>query len=195
MKKIVLYLNFWRCIVPALLCVFDRTTYSLVKTDLSKLSYSVPKAESVYGLCWALVYNLPFRAVYQFRIKHHKLFVEIIKILFPNKRQVEVTGNIGEGFVVFHGQCCVIHCNEAGENFSVFQGVTVGRNPSHTKNGIDIPSFGSNVTIYTNSVVAGGIRIGDNVQISAGSIVLEDIPDNCIVAGNPAKVVRKKDTQ
>ena len=30
------------------------------------------------------------------------------------------------------------------------------------------------------------------MQISAGSIVLEDIPDNCIVAGNPAKVVKKQ---
>ena len=94
------------------------------------------------------------------------------------------------GFVVYHGQCCVIHCKEAGQNFSVFQGVTVGRNPSHTKDGVDIPSFGNNVTIYTNSVIAGGIHIGDNVQISAGSIVLENIPDNCIVAGNPAKVVK-----
>ena len=95
------------------------------------------------------------------------------------------------GFVVYHGQCCVIHCKEAGQNFSVFQRVTVGRNPSHIKEGVDIPSFGNNVAIYTNSVIAGGIYIGDNVQISAGSIVLENIPDNCIVAGNPAKVVKK----
>lgn len=190
MKNLVLYFNFWRCIIPALICVLDRSAYNIVKTDLRKISYSVPKAESMFGLCWALVYNLPFRAVYQYRIKHHKLLVEIIKVLFPNKRQVEITGNIGGGFVVYHGQCCVIHCKEAGQNFSVFQGVTVGRNPLHTKEGVDIPSFGNNVTIYTNSVIAGGIHIGDNVQISAGSIVLENIPDNCIVAGNPAKVIK-----
>lgn len=39
-------------------------------------------------------------------------------------------------------------------------------------------------------MVAGGIHIGDNVQISAGTIVLENIPDNCIVAGNQAKIVK-----
>lgn len=95
MKNLVLYFNFWRCIIPALICVLDRSAYNIVKTDLRKISYSVPKAESMFGLCWALVYNLPFRAVYQYRIKHHKLLVEIIKVLFPNKRQVEITGNIG----------------------------------------------------------------------------------------------------
>ena len=95
MKRIVLYLNFWRCVIPALICVVDRFTYNVIKTDVRKISYSVPKAESMFGLCWALVYNLPFRAVYQYRIKHHKLLVEIIKVLFPNKRQVEITGNIG----------------------------------------------------------------------------------------------------
>lgn len=60
----------------------------------------MPKAESMFGLCWALVYNLPFRAVYQYRIKYHRLLVEIIKVLFPNKRQVEITGNI-----FFGGRC------------------------------------------------------------------------------------------
>ena len=90
-----------------------------------------------------------------------------------------------------HIKLSVCSCqSKRKQNFSVFQGVTVGRNPSHIKEGVDIPSFGNNVTIYTNSVIAGGIHIGDNVQISAGSIVLENIPDNCIVAGNPARVVK-----
>ena len=97
MKKLVLYFNFWICIIPAMIFVLDRYYYNILKNDLRKISYSMPKAESMFGLCWALVYNLPFRAVYQYRIKHHKLLVEIIKVLFPNKRQVEITGNIGGG--------------------------------------------------------------------------------------------------
>ncbi|MEE0072933.1 MAG: hypothetical protein UET88_05225, partial [Lachnospiraceae bacterium] len=70
----------YESIRDALICVLDRSAYNIVKTDLRKISYSVPKAESMFGLCWALVYNLPFRAVYQYRIKHHKLLVEIIKV-------------------------------------------------------------------------------------------------------------------
>ena len=36
----------------------------------------------------------------------------------------------------------------------------------------------------------GPVRIGNNVTIGAGSVVTKDIPDNCIVAGNPAKVIK-----
>lgn len=36
-----------------------------------------------------------------------------------------------------------------------------------------------------------GVRIGNNVVIGAGSVVTKDIPDWCIAAGNPCKVIRK----
>lgn len=35
-----------------------------------------------------------------------------------------------------------------------------------------------------------GIRIGDSVVVGSGSVVTKDIPSNCIVAGNPAKIIR-----
>ena len=48
------------------------------------------------------------------------------------------------------------------------------------------------LNIYTGAIVAGGITIGNNVDIGAGSVVLKDIPNNCVAAGNPAKVIRYK---
>ena len=36
-----------------------------------------------------------------------------------------------------------------------------------------------------------GVSIGNHVYVGAGSVVTHDIPDNCVVAGNPAKVIRK----
>ena len=36
-----------------------------------------------------------------------------------------------------------------------------------------------------------GVKIGNGVVIGAGSVVTKDIPDNCIAAGNPAKVIRE----
>lgn len=47
------------------------------------------------------------------------------------------------------------------------------------------------VWIGTNSVILPGIRVGRESIIGAGSIVTRDIPANSIVAGNPAKVIRK----
>lgn len=48
-----------------------------------------------------------------------------------------------------------------------------------------------NVWIGTNSKIMKNVTIGKNSIISAGSVVIKDVPDNVIVAGNPAKIVKK----
>lgn len=40
-------------------------------------------------------------------------------------------------------------------------------------------------------MILGSVNIGDNVKIGAGSVVLSDVPDNCTVAGVPAKIVKR----
>lgn len=49
--------------------------------------------------------------------------------------------------------------------------------------------IGSNTFIGAGSIVLPGVSIGDNCVIGAGSIVRKDIPDGCVAAGNPAKVI------
>jgi acetyltransferase-like isoleucine patch superfamily enzyme len=46
-------------------------------------------------------------------------------------------------------------------------------------------SIGSSATILCN------ITIGENAIVGAGSIVTKNVPDNCIVAGNPARIIKK----
>lgn len=53
---------------------------------------------------------------------------------------------------------------------------------THVKKGA---SVGSSATILC------GITIGENVIVGAGSVVTKDVPPNCVVAGNPAKVIKK----
>ena len=38
----------------------------------------------------------------------------------------------------------------------------------------------------------GGVIIGDNVTIAPNAVVVKDVPDNCIVAGVPAKIIKFK---
>jgi acetyltransferase-like isoleucine patch superfamily enzyme len=45
--------------------------------------------------------------------------------------------------------------------------------------------------INPGSIITAGITIGKNAIVSVGSVVTEDIPDYCIVVGNPARVVKK----
>lgn len=52
---------------------------------------------------------------------------------------------------------------------------------------------GNNVFIGFRVTIMPGVTIGDNVAIGAGSVVNKNIPDNCIVAGVPAKIIRSYD--
>ncbi|MCI9200554.1 MAG: sugar O-acetyltransferase [Lachnospiraceae bacterium] len=52
-------------------------------------------------------------------------------------------------------------------------------------------TIGDNVWIGGNAVICPGVLIGDNVVIGAGSVVVKDIPDWSIAAGNPCRVIRK----
>ena len=52
-------------------------------------------------------------------------------------------------------------------------------------------TIGNNVWIGGSVTILPGIKIGDNVTIGAGSVVVNDIPDDCIAVGNPCRVVRK----
>lgn len=49
--------------------------------------------------------------------------------------------------------------------------------------------IGDNVFLGINSVIMGGVKIGNNVIVATGAIVTKDVPDNSVVAGVPAKVI------
>lgn len=50
--------------------------------------------------------------------------------------------------------------------------------------------IGKKCFIGANAIIMAGVTIGDEVIVGSGAIVTKDIPSNCIVAGNPAKVLK-----
>lgn len=52
--------------------------------------------------------------------------------------------------------------------------------------------IGQNTFVGANSVIKQGVKIGDNVVIGSGSVIINDIPNNLIVAGNPGRIINKK---
>ena len=52
-------------------------------------------------------------------------------------------------------------------------------------------TIGNNVWIGGSVSIIGGVTIGDNAVVAAGSVVIHDVPANTLVAGNPARVIRK----
>lgn len=101
---------------------------------------------------------------------------------------VSPTTQIGEGLCLVHPYATTINANSIGTNFKINCCTTIG-----SKNGMyDRPTIGDNVALGANVNIIGGVNVGNNVTIGAGSVVVQNIPDNCIVAGNPAKVIRYK---
>ena len=50
--------------------------------------------------------------------------------------------------------------------------------------------IGNRVWIDAGTIILPGVTIGDDSVIGAGSVVVKDVPDNCVVAGNPARIIR-----
>ena len=51
--------------------------------------------------------------------------------------------------------------------------------------------IGDNCCLTGGVIVLPGVHIGNNVIVGCGSVVTKDVPDNCIVAGNPARIIRE----
>jgi putative colanic acid biosynthesis acetyltransferase WcaB len=102
--------------------------------------------------------------------------------------ELNLKSRIGPGLRLYHGTGLVIHeAAVLGSNCALRHCTTIGM-----KNGpADCPLIGNNVDIGSNSVVLGSIRIGDNVTIGAGSVVLHDVAPGDVVAGNPARSIKR----
>ena len=74
-----------------------------------------------------------------------------------------------------------------GENCVILHGVTDGGRSGHS----GLPIIGNNVSIGAHAIILGDVKIGDNSIIGAGAVVVKDVEANTVVAGNPAKIIKK----
>jgi serine O-acetyltransferase len=103
--------------------------------------------------------------------------------------EIHPGATIGRRFFIDHGSGVVIgETTEIGDDCLLYQGVTLG-GTGHEK-GKRHPTLGNNVVVGTGAKVLGNIRIGDNVKIGAGSVVVHAVPDNSTVVGVPGRVVK-----
>lgn len=109
-------------------------------------------------------------------------------IFSPTKTAIDITRpwliEIGDDVQITEGVTILTH----GYDWSVLKGVygeVLG-----SSGGVKI---GNNVFIGMKSTILKGVHIGNNVIVGANSLVNKDIPDNCVVAGNPARVVMTLD--
>lgn len=96
---------------------------------------------------------------------------------------IPYTAEIGEGTRFGYGGIgVVVHVKaKIGKNCVIGQNVTIGSRGN-------IPVIGDNVYISPGAKCIGG-KIGNNVVVGANAVVVKEVPDNCVVAGVPAKIL------
>lgn len=140
---------------------------------------------------------MKFRAINLYRKSHWlykhnvpvipKILTGVIYLFFNS--YIPHTAEIGaDSDFAYGGMGCVIHKNATiGERVVIGQNTTVGRS-LHPDS---FPTIGNDVYVSAGSRIIGKIKVGNNVIIGANSVVNKDVPDNMIVAGVPAKPIRK----
>lgn len=102
---------------------------------------------------------------------------------------IPYSADIEEGVNIAHFHGIVIHQkSRVGGGTLLYQNCCLGG-----RNGKGGPVIGKNCIIGAGACILGEIVIGDNVNVGANSVVLEDIPDNCTVVGVPGKIVKRKE--
>jgi len=88
---------------------------------------------------------------------------------------------IGRNCVIY-SSCNLEHDNCIGDNVFISPGVKI----------CGYVNIGDHSFIGANATIVPDIKIGINATIGAGATVIKDVPDNSVVAGNPAKTLRTK---
>lgn len=104
---------------------------------------------------------------------------------------------VGENFTMMSG--CIIdysHCwlITIGNNVTLAPRVHILAHDASTKKflnytKIGLVEIGDNVFVGAGSIILPNVKIGSNVVIGAGSVITKDVPNDSLVAGNPAKII------
>ena len=95
---------------------------------------------------------------------------------------------IGYGIYIPHIEGgVIINCRSIGNFFEINSGCVVGKGRTNK----ELPVIGDNVRMTVGSKIVGNIIIGDNVIIAPNSVVINDVPSNCVVSGIPSRIIKK----
>lgn len=158
-----------------------------------------PERKPTFFAFWMRVFNLHYmpvvlcrltQALFRRRLRFLARLISATNIAFFGI-EIAMRCEIGDGLYFAHTTGTVIGASRIGRNALIYHGVTLGAKE------MDVgfhperrPVLGDNVVVGSGAKVLGGITIGNNVIIGANAVVTRSVPDNVIVGGIPARILR-----
>jgi serine O-acetyltransferase len=109
--------------------------------------------------------------------------------------EIHPGARLGKRLFIDHGMGVVIgETAVVGDDCTLYHGVTLGaqaaaRMGARSRDTKRHPTLGNNCVVGSGAQILGGFTVGDNVQVASCAIVVKEIPDNCTVAGVPARII------
>ena len=175
-------------------CDLEELSLHLLE-DIRAYKRNDPAARSAIEV--VLLYN-GLHATIDYRIAHwfyrHRCFFIARAISQWSKMwtgiEIHPGAQIGRRLVIDHGAGIVIgETTQIGDDCLLYQGVTLGGTGKDV--GKRHPTLGNNVMVGSGAKVLGPFKVGDNSNIAAGAVVLDEIPPDCTAVGVPAHIVRR----
>ena len=127
-----------------------------------------------YPGIWALIFHKPAHFLYKHKMKLPARIISQLTRFFTGI-EIHPGAVIGRRCFIDHGMAVVIgETTEIGDDVTLYQGV-----------------IGNRVIVSSGAKVLGPFKVGDDVKIGSGSIVLKEVPPGCTVVGIPGKVVKR----
>ena len=178
-------------LIPSYLLFLYKKDKTLIEEDLVSWTKTlrINKGSRFKNFIWLMTNLKEYRTVFYWRIGKKSKYTRWLAPAHPTLYIQVSPNNVGQGFVIRHGHSTIVLIKSCGENCQIWQNVTLGKKQSGDNQ--PIPSIGNNVKICAGAIIIGDVHIGDNSTIGAGSIVNKNVPENCVVVGNPARIIKR----
>jgi len=169
--------------------------FMLVREDIQTICEKDPAANNIFEV----IFLYPgLHALFWHRIAHKLRYWKVpfvprfisAMVRFATGIEIHPGATIGRRFFIDHGMGVVIgETTVIGDEVLIYQGVTLGG--TGKESGKRHPTIDNFVTVGAGAKVLGDIRIGENVRIGAGSVVVDNVPQNSTVIGIPGRIVKQ----
>lgn len=166
-----------------------------VREDIKVIYDNDPAAKNIFEVlfCYPGLHALiAHRFAHRLYKWHIVLIPRIISYITRIITGIEIHpgARIGRRCFIDHGEGIVIgETTIVGDDVLIYQQVTLGG--TGKESGKRHPTIGNNVILGAGAKVLGNIMIGDFVRVGAGSVVIEDVPENSTVVGVPGRIVHR----